>query len=146
MAGPLDFQIAAFRADDAARMKAARHIRQIVFCEEQGVSAAEEWDGKDDACEHFLLLERGEPIACARLRPYTGGATKVERVAVLKDQRGRGAGAAIMQALLARLAGNAVVLNAQLAVEGFYAKLGFVPEGEIFYEAGIAHIHMVKAP
>lgn len=146
MAGPLTFRVEAFRADDAARMSAARRIRQVVFCEEQGVSAADEWDGKDETCEHFLLLDGGLPIACARLRPYTGGTTKVERVAVLRDHRGRGAGAAIMQDLLARLAGKTVVLNAQLAVEGFYAKLGFVPEGAIFSEAGIDHVHMVKAP
>lgn len=146
MAGPLDFQLAAFRTDDAARMAAARRIRQVVFCEEQGVSAADEWDGKDKTCEHFLLLDNGTPIACARLRPYTGGANKVERVAVLKEHRGRGAGAAIMQMLLERLGGKPVVLNAQLAVEGFYAKLGFEPKDAVFSEAGIDHIHMVKTP
>ncbi len=146
MAGPLTFQVEDFRADDVVRMDAARRIRQIVFCEEQGVSAADEWDGNDDACDHFLLIDGGDPIGCARLRPYTGGTIKVERVAVLKNQRGRGAGVAIMRALLVRLAGKTVVLNAQLAVEGFYAKLGFVPKGEIFNEAGIDHIHMVKAP
>lgn len=146
MAGPLAFKIEAFRANDAARMAAARRIRQIVFCEEQGVAAADEWDGKDDACDHFLVRDDGAAIGCARLRPYTGGAVKVERVAVLKDHRGRGAGVAIMQALLARLAGKIVVLNAQLAVEGFYTKLGFVPKGAVFSEAGIDHIHMVKAP
>ena len=146
MAGPLAFRIEAFRADDAARMAAARGIRQIVFCDEQGVSAADEWDGKDAACEHFLLMRDGAAIGCARLRPYTGGAVKVERVAVLKEHRGHGAGAAIMAALLARVVGQTVVLNAQLAVEGFYRKLGFVSEGAIFDEAGIDHIHMVKTP
>ena len=146
MAGPLDFTLAAFHADDPARMTAARHIRQTVFCDEQGVPPDLEWDGKDTVCEHFLLLADDAPIACARLRPYGPGIFKVERVAVLKEFRGKGAGVAIMRHLLDRLADTSVVLNAQLAVEAFYQKLDFVSEGPVFEEAGIPHVHMVWRP
>lgn len=140
------FTLAAFHADDAPRMDAARRIRQIVFCDEQGVSAAEEWDGKDAVCEHFLLSDVGAPIGCARLRPLGSGVFKIERVAVLKERRGTGAGKAIMREIMGRLSKATVVLNAQLAVEAFYRRLGFVSAGEIFEEAGIPHIHMIWRP
>jgi len=143
------FTITAFRSDDAPRMDAARHIRQVVFCDEQGVSAADEWDGKDHACEHFLLTDNGAPIGTARVRIYGPGMFKVERVAVLKNRRGGGAGLAIMDFIMARLKAaqpGAVVLNAQVTVEDFYRRLGFVSEGELFDEAGIAHVHMVWRP
>ncbi len=81
----MTFTIIAFHADDTARMESARHIRQTVFCDEQGVSAAEEWDGKDSICEHFLVLDQGRPVGCARVRPYGPGIFKIERVAVLRE-------------------------------------------------------------
>ena len=36
------------------------------------------------------------------------------------------------------------VLNAQLQVENFYTRLGFVAKGDVFQEAGIDHVRMVK--
>ena len=37
------------------------------------------------------------------------------------------------------------VLNAQLQVENFYARLGFVAKGDVFQEAGIDHVRMVRS-
>ena len=142
----MTFTLIAFRPDDVPHMDSARRIRQTVFCEEQGVSPDEEWDGKDAVCEHFLVLENGAAIGCARLRSLGPGLFKIERVAVLKERRDTGAGKAIMRDIMARLGKATVVLNAQLAVEEFYSRLGFVGEGEVFEEAGISHIHMIWRP
>ena len=139
--------ITAFRTDDSARMEAARRIRAAVFCDEQGVPADLEWDGKDHLCEHFLLELDGAAIGTARVRPYGPSIFKVERVAVLKGLRGQHAGKAIMDYILERLReSGTVVLNAQSQVEDFYQRLGFVREGEVFEEAGIDHVHMVWRP
>lgn len=140
----MTFAIIAFHADDAPHMYAARQIRQAVFCDEQGISAAEEWDGKDSICQHFLVLDGGLAVGCARLRPYGPGIYKIERVAVLKYRRGTGAGKAVMAKIIRRLDKATIVLNAQLVVEGFYNRLGFAREGAVFDEAGIPHIHMVR--
>ena len=64
---------------------------------------------------------------------------------MLKEARGQGIGLAIMTEIMRRLVAlnaEAVVLNAQTQVEGFYLHLGFVSEGEQFMEASIPHIHM----
>jgi predicted GNAT family N-acyltransferase len=141
---PSAFTVTAFRADDAAHMAASRHIREVVFCREQGISAADEWDDKDPVSEHYLLMDGNAAVATARVRPYEDGAYKVERMAVLKDRRRSGVGAALMMEIIARRTGQTLVLNAQTAVEAFYRKLGFSRDGAVFAEAGIPHIRMTR--
>jgi len=142
------FRVVQFPLDDA-RSAEARKIRTTVFCEEQQVPPEIEWDGLDPACDHFLILEGDTPIGAARLRAYHPedghGLAKAERVAILKEHRGRKAGWALMEAMIvhARARGfRVLMLNAQVAVEGFYAAMGFTPEGAPFTEADIAHVRM----
>lgn len=139
----------AFFAVTDPRMAAARRIRHIVFVEEQQVPPDLEWDEHDRTCEHVLAEVDGIPLGAARIRRYKPGVFKVERVAVLKEARGRGLGLFIMAEIMRRLADQnvaKVVLNAQSHVEAFYLKLGFVSEGEHFMEAGIPHVHMSWQP
>jgi len=133
--------LAASDADFAA----CRTIRREVFCIEQKVPEAVEWDGLDDRCRHFLLRLDGVPAATARSRAYGPGDYKIERVAVLKTHRGSGLGKALMVHVLAHARGTdaaTAVLNAQTLVKDFYAGLGFVADGPEFIEADIPHVHM----
>ncbi len=121
-------------------------LRRIVFIAEQGVPEADELDGHDAECTHFLAREAGRAVGCARLRPY-GAKRKVERVAVLKELRGSGLGRQLMDAVEAhalREGQRELVLHAQAAVVGFYEKLGWRSVGPIFEEAGIPHQKMEK--
>ena len=122
-------------------LKAAFSIRRAVFCAEQGVSEAEEIDGRDDQCRHYLAVAAGVAIGTARTRILTNGNTKIERVAVLKPHRRSGIGRRLMIYIMDNASSN-MVLNAQIAVQRFYRELGFVPEGPVFLEADIEHIHM----
>ena len=122
-------------------LEAAFSIRRTVFCAEQGVSEAEEFDGRDGNCRLYIALASGIAVGTARTRILTGGETKIERVAVLKTHRRSGIGRLLMVHIMKDIP-SAIVLNAQIAVEKFYAELGFVAEGPIFEEAGIEHIHM----
>ncbi|MEY4364236.1 MAG: hypothetical protein RLZZ24_1588, partial [Pseudomonadota bacterium] len=73
------------------------------------------------------------------------GVGQIGRMAVARHHRGHGCGARILQALIeaARHRGDqSVVLHAQRHAEGFYARAGFVPEGEPYDEAGMPHITM----
>jgi predicted GNAT family N-acyltransferase len=130
----------------AADRTACHELRRQVFVDEQGVAAAEEWDGLDDACRHFLALDP-EPVGTARLRLGPDGRAKAQRVAVLAAWRGRGVGRALMTALeqAARAAGcRQVTLSAQLTALDFYQRLGYRASGEVYLEAGIAHRAMSK--
>jgi predicted GNAT family N-acyltransferase len=68
-------------------------------------------------------------------------------MAVKRVLRGSGHGETVLQALLdvAYSRGDQeVVLHAQTSAQDFYAKFGFQADGEIYEEAGIAHVTMRK--
>jgi predicted GNAT family N-acyltransferase len=132
---------------DWPRMQAAAHpVRTAVFVQEQGIAAEEEWDAEDATALHAVLFDvHGTPLGNARLLPPKANIAKIGRMAVLREMRGKGYGARLLQALLleARRRGNKEVhLNAQRTAEGFYAAQGFTALGEPFDEVGIAHVAM----
>ena len=128
---------------DTARHEAA-HIRELVFVREQGVPAEIEMDAQDAQCEHALAHDAdGIALGTGRLLPDG----HVGRMAVLKEWRGRGVGALLLQALVdrARARGDATVrLNAQTVAAGFYRRYGFEVCGPGFVEAGIPHVPMQR--
>lgn len=119
-----------------------RAVRETVFVQEQQVPLEEEWDALDPLCRHVIARDpAGSPIGTGRLTPEH----RIGRMAVLADWRGQGVGDAMLAALMAeaRKLGWAVIsLNAQVSAEPFYARQGFIPEGERFMEAGIEHQSM----
>jgi predicted GNAT family N-acyltransferase len=118
-------------------------VRYAVFVQEQGVPMALEQDAKDPLCRHALLLMDGAPVATGRLEADG----HIGRVAVLSAHRSQGIGRQILRFLenMAREAGlKRVYLGAQLQAMSFYEKLGYLPYGNVFIEAGIAHQHMQK--
>lgn len=120
---------------------AASDIRRRVFIEEQQVSQEEEWDGRDDACLHFLAQRGNTALGTARLLPDG----HIGRVAVLQEARGMGVGVALMQAAIAAAQHQghpAVELTAQTHALAFYERLGFTAFGDIFLDAGIPHRRM----
>ena len=112
-------------------MHRVHDLRRRVFVEEQRVDAALEWDGLDPLAEHFLAREtpEGTALGTARMRILAGRA-RAERVAVLPSAREAGIGRLLMTAIesRARLLGcREIVLHAQVAVLGFYERLGYRP-------------------
>lgn len=120
-------------------------VRYEVFVEEQKVPAEIEVDDLDPLSAHVLALDSADtPVGTARLVP--GG--RIGRVAVLKEWRGKGVGAALMNKLIAIAeedpALDELMLHAQTWTVGFYESLGFVVEGEEFEEADIPHVTMKR--
>ncbi|MEO7151933.1 MAG: YbgC/FadM family acyl-CoA thioesterase [Burkholderiaceae bacterium] len=128
----------------------ARPLRSRVFIDEQGIPAALEWDADDVQSEHAVAINRlGTALATGRLLRRPDGSARVGRMAVLRGLRGGGVGRAVLEALLglARQQGaTQVELHAQADAVGFYARAGFVAEGEPFDEAGIVHQRMLRLP
>ncbi len=122
--------------------EALHRVRHRVFVEEQQVPAALEIDALDPLSVHVLARSAdGTPVGAGRLTPDG----RIGRMAVLADWRGHGVGQALLLALVeaARTRGwQEVTLHAQLPARVFYARQGFLPHGEVFEEAGIAHQHM----
>lgn len=122
--------------------KDAQAVRYDVFVIEQKISADLEWDAMDAECLHAVAYsEQDEAIGTGRLLPDG----HIGRMAVRASARNAGVGAAILSALMkkAQERGDKFVrLNAQQSAENFYVRAGFARDGEIFMEAGIAHIGM----
>ncbi len=120
-----------------------RYIRTDVFIEEQHVPEEMEWDEYDDACVHVLVKSNNDAIATGRI--LENG--QIGRMAVLKSYRQSGVGSKILEKLLsvAELKNmKAVFLNSQIDAVSFYRKFGFEEEGDVFDDAGIPHLKMIK--
>ena len=124
--------------DWPAAQAEAQRIRFAVFVEEQGVPPDLEMDDQDAQCIHALAYAEGKVVGTGRLLPDG----HIGRMAVLKDARGRGAGRALLRALIdaARRRGDPeIALNSQVQALGFYRAAGFEPMGAVYEEAGIPH-------
>ena len=132
---------------DKFDQKNAFEIRSKVFCEEQKVSKIIEFDGMDEFCNHYLAKFNEFPIGTARVREKKGGIYKIERMAVLKEYRMKGAGKALIEEILDQYLTirkiDFIMLNSQIKAKDFYKKLGFVEVGSEFIEANIRHIKMI---
>lgn len=129
--------------DDAMR------VRIEVFVDEQGIPLDMERDPADDTSLHLVAYNRvGQAVATGRLLPAQSGTARIGRMAVKRVLRRAQLGSDVLQALLeaAQARGDQQVLvHAQRVAEGFYARSGFVPQGEGFEEVGLPHIEMVRS-
>ena len=125
----------------------AYSIRKKVFVEEQNVPLEEEIDQYEDDCAHFLLFNDEEtPIGNGRFR-ILDGIGKVQRICVLSEFRGNGAGQTIMNAIedyAKKQDLSKLKLDAQTQAIPFYERLGYREASEEFMDAGIPHRTMIK--
>ena len=132
------------QTDDLA---ACHALRRTVFIHEQGVSEADEVDGRDGDALHVLAVVDGTPMGCARIL-LEGSVAKIGRVCVLPTARGTGLGAAIIETCLdvARQQGGVTraKLGSQTHALAFYERLGFVAFGPVYDDAGIPHQDMER--
>lgn len=123
-------------------------LRWTVFVEEQGVRPSLELDGLDDRAVHALAEKDGVPCGAARFVWANEQTAKIERMAVIDDARGHGAGLALLKCLeteAARRGAKSFTLAAQAHARPFYEKAGYVACGPEFDDGtGIPHVTMDK--
>ena len=127
-------------------LKDAYVIRTEVFVKEQNVPMEIEMDELDKTAQHVVVYNGTKPIATGRLVIKEEGYL-LGRIAVLKEQRGLHLGDLVVRMLVRKafdMGAQEVHLHAQTKVQKFYEKLGFLAYGDIYDEAGIEHINMVK--
>jgi ElaA protein len=125
-------------------------LRVAVFVVEQR-AAYPEIDGRDiePGAELLWAEEAGEVLSTARVL-RDPDALRIGRVATAAEARSRGVASAIMRAAVARCdeidPGLPVLLDAQEHLVDWYARFGFVAEGERFLEDDIPHRTMRRSP
>lgn len=121
-------------------------IRKRVFIDEQGVPEDMELDEYDPLAQHALAYLDSECIGTARLVTLPGNVGRIGRMAVLPMHRRRGIGGGLLRALLELSKSQGITqleLHAQLSAMPFYEQFGFIAQGDIYDEAGIAHRDMI---
>ena len=124
----------------------AYSIRKRVFIDEQGVPEEMELDEHDPLAQHALAYLDSECIGTARLVTLPGNVGRIGRMAVLPMHRRQGIGGRLLGALLELSKSQGISqleLHAQLSAMPFYEQFGFIAQGDIYDEAGIAHRDMI---
>jgi predicted GNAT family N-acyltransferase len=143
-------QVELFDVTAREPMRQALAIRRSVFVDEQGVPLEEEVDEHDLAgahAVHALAFEAGAAVGTGRYYALDRETVQIGRMAVLPEARGRGAGRAILDALVgeARSRGfRRACLLAQVHALAFYAEAGFEARGERVMDAWIEHQPMER--
>ena len=124
-------------------------IRTLVFVVEQQISANLETDEFENSSTHYLVTNKHNSLATARWRFVDDRTAKIERVAVLKEARGKGIGRELIQCILNEIHLNSKIqmikVGSQNSAIPFYEKLGFKVIGQEYLDAGIPHHLMVKS-
>lgn len=131
---------------DDAEIAAALALREEVFCGEQGVSLAEERDGRDEEALHLVVVDDGVVVATCRLL-VEATTVKLGRMAVSRTRRGLGLARALITEAETRaraLGAERMVLAAQLNAQALYDRAGYDAYGDVFLDAGIEHVMMAK--
>ena len=139
----------------------ASALHEPLFVEAQKIAATPACGAADAGALHAVAYNRlGLALATGRLLAPAAGELgspealgvasigRIDRMAVLASLRGSGIGGLLLQALMqaARDRGDAgVLLHAQASAVAFYRRHGFVAQGPVFDEAGIAQQAMVCA-
>jgi predicted GNAT family N-acyltransferase len=142
MSGEIRFSIAE-TADEKLKVFV---VRGIVFCGEQQVPYSIEWDEHESSSLYVLGQVGDEPIAAGRIRFFEGYA-KLERIAVRAEYRGQGYGHGMTDFMIQTAKEKGFLecrMHAQVYLKEFYAEHGFEAQGDVFTEAGIDHVLMVR--
>lgn len=148
----IDWQWTDFSKLTVAQWHAVSVLRQSVFIVEQRCPYPD-LDALDPPSRHLLGYgETGELLAYLRLVPagLKYAEPSLGRIVVAPAGRSGGAGLALVQEGLAghqRLfPGRANTIGAQVYLQRFYTRLGFVNIGEPYLEDDIPHIDMQWNP
>ncbi len=95
----------------------------------------------------FIGYENEELITCLQMRKLGNGILKLRQMATDALNQGQGRGKELVhysEQWAARNGYQKIELHARQVATGFYNKLGYKKEGEVFLEVDIPHYKMVK--
>ena len=125
--------------------KDAALIRQAVFVEEQGFE--KEFDKLDNTAYRLVIYKDEQPIAVGRMYFKDKTTMILGRIAAIKEYRGQKLGSKVVTALenkARELGCLETELSAQQQAQKFYEKLGYKPDGDMYYDEWCPHVTMKK--
>ncbi len=134
-------------ASKPAELDAGYALRRSVFEVEQKIPRPLDRDPFDFNADHVVAFAGGRCVGTGRAIRVDARTCQIGRMAVATDHRGKGVGAAMLEALenMARLRGlSEIVVRSQLPSEPFFRKRGYFSEGPAFLDQGVPHVVVRK--
>ncbi|PDO87138.1 GNAT family N-acetyltransferase [Kosakonia sacchari] len=103
-------------------------------------------EGDEDAW-HFGVAEDGKIVSCLSVFMLDERRCQIRKFATLQAHQQQGYGRFLLQSVLEKLvrAGvDFVQLDARTSAAAFYARFGFMPQGEPFYKQEVQYIRMSR--
>lgn len=124
-------------------------IRRLVFQDEQGLVQNSLVDPDDASSIHVMAVVHGRTVAVGRITPPNARRPEaaIAWVATRREERGRGYGRLVLDALLETAEVRefpVVVLTAQAHAIRFYEARGFTAYGKRFDLGGVEHQQMER--
>ena len=122
-------------------------LREAILRRPLGLALTDEERADDAHRQHFCAVSGGAVLGSVSLKRLDGETVQLRQMAVAEDRRREGIGVLLLTHAedWARDQGyRVIVLNARLGAEGFYAKFGYLAQGEPFDENSVPHIRMTK--
>jgi len=145
----IKWEIKRFNALSVSELYSVLQLRSKVFVVEQNC-VYQDIDGKDEKAMHLLGESDGKIVAYVRFfksGDYFENAS-IGRVVIDPDYRDRKWGYEMMSEAIngveSAFGETKITISAQLYLQKFYEKLGFVTSSETYLEDDIPHIEMKK--
>jgi predicted GNAT family N-acyltransferase len=122
-------------------------LREAILRIPLGLKLSDEELADDTGRAHFCALADGAVVGTVSLKKLDAETLQLRQMSVAEDRRGERIGARLLARAedWARFEGyRTIVLHARLGAEGFYARFGYLAEGQPFDENTIPHIRMAK--
>ncbi len=138
------------KVDSETLLKYALNIRDKVFTKEKLVPKNIEVDAYDKLCgncDHFLIeydLTKVGALRCLKVEDKT---VILQRLCFLKDYRGLGLGRKVLQYIekyYKTYGMRRITADAKYDALTFYEKCGYKKVSDVFVEAGVEHIKIMK--
>ena len=124
-------------------------LRQDVFVIEQQC-IYEDFDGYDKQAIHFLIYKGSEIAAYSRIfapKIKYKNDSSIGRIIVAQQFRGGELGKVLIKEsvdyCLTHFPENIIRIEAQAELTGYYSKLGFISDSDIYDVDGISHLQMI---
>ena len=133
----------------SGRYKELLDLRYKILLQPLGLKFLDSYREEEANFLHIGCIENstGELIGGLILAPINDEEIRVMQVAIDVIHQGEGIGRKLIEyaeSVAKEIGYERIIMHAMLSVVGFYEKLGFKQEGELFEEKGVRFIRMVK--
>lgn len=148
LAGYNDLEI--IKVENIENLNECLKIRNEVFIKEKNVPKeieVDEYDYLNNKCDHFIIEYEKKKIGTLRCLNVDSNIIKIQRFCFLKEYRKLGLGKATLNYIenyYRQKNKKKIIMDAKYGVYKFYEKCGYEKNSDVFIEANIEHIRMIK--